>query len=88
MPAARTGTELIPGVATALPKVTDAGTLYTVTLRQGLRFSDGRAVHASDVVATFERAIATKDSPVRPLLLPVLEGAVPFAAGRANRSPG
>jgi Bacterial extracellular solute-binding proteins, family 5 Middle len=82
------GTELIPGVATALPKVTDAGTLYTVTLRRGMRFSDGRAVRASDVVATFERALATRDSPVRPLLLPVLDGAVPFAAGRATSISG
>ncbi len=82
------GTELIPGAARALPEVSDGGTLYRVTLRPGLRFSDGRAVHASDVVATFERAIATRDSPVRPLLVPVLEGAVPFAAGQAKSISG
>lgn len=82
------GTELIPGVAAALPTVTDGGRLYSMTLRRGLRFSDGRAVRASDVVATFERTIATKDSPVRPLLLPVLDGAAAYASGRARSISG
>ncbi|HEY3774027.1 MAG TPA: ABC transporter substrate-binding protein [Solirubrobacteraceae bacterium] len=82
------GTELIPGVATALPTVTDGGRLYAMTLRRGLRFSNGGTVQASDVVATFERAIATEDSPVRPLLLPVLQGASSFAAGRATSISG
>jgi peptide/nickel transport system substrate-binding protein len=82
------GTELVPGVAALLPKVSDDGTLYTMTLRRGMRFSDGRAVDPSDVVATFERAIATRDSPVRPLLLPVLDGAAAFAAGRAGSISG
>jgi peptide/nickel transport system substrate-binding protein len=82
------GTELVPGVAAALPKVTDGGRLYTLTLRRGLRFSNGRALRASDVVATFERTISTKDSPVRPLLLPVLDGAAAFASGQATSIAG
>jgi peptide/nickel transport system substrate-binding protein len=82
------GTELIPGVAAALPTVTDGGRLYSMRLRRGLRFSNGRRVQASDVVATFERAIATEDSPVRALLLPVLQGASSFAAGRATSIAG
>ncbi len=82
------GTELIPGVATALPKITDGGRLYTVTLRHGMRFSDGRRLRASDVVATFQRTIATRDSPVRPLLLPVVAGAAAFASGEARSISG
>jgi peptide/nickel transport system substrate-binding protein len=82
------GTELIPGVATGLPKITDDGRHYTVTVRRGMRFSNGRALRASDVVATFERTIATRDSPVRPLLLPILDGAAAFAAGRSRSISG
>jgi peptide/nickel transport system substrate-binding protein len=77
------GTELIAGVASALPRVSDGGRLYTVTLRRGLRFSDGRPLRAGDVVASIERVIRTRDSPVRPLLLDVLSGAAAFAADRA-----
>jgi peptide/nickel transport system substrate-binding protein len=52
-----TGTELIPGLAQDLPKVSSDGKTYTLTLRKGLRFSDGRAVKASDFTYTIERAI-------------------------------
>jgi peptide/nickel transport system substrate-binding protein len=82
------GTELIPGVAAALPKITDGGRLYTVTVRRGVHFSNGRALQASDVVATIERTIATRNSPVRPLLLPILDGAAAFAAGQARSISG
>jgi peptide/nickel transport system substrate-binding protein len=82
------GTGLIPGAATTLPQVSDGGRLYTVTLRSGLRFSDGQPLRATDVVATIERAIRTNDSPVRPLLLPVLDGAAAFAAHRARSITG
>ena len=34
-------TELIPGLATALPKISNGGKTYTVTLRKGLKFSNG-----------------------------------------------
>ena len=51
------GTELIPGLATTLPNVSADGLTYTLTLRKGLVFSNGRAVRASDFTATIERAI-------------------------------
>jgi peptide/nickel transport system substrate-binding protein len=51
------GTELIPGLAQALPKVSSDGLTYTLTLRKGLVFSNGRPVKASDFTATVERAI-------------------------------
>jgi peptide/nickel transport system substrate-binding protein len=51
------GTELIPGLATALPKVSPDGRTYTLMLRKGLVFSNGRAVKATDFTATLERAI-------------------------------
>jgi peptide/nickel transport system substrate-binding protein len=54
----RRGTELIPGLADALPKVSDDGRTYTLTLRQGLRFSNGEAIVASDFRHAVERSLA------------------------------
>jgi peptide/nickel transport system substrate-binding protein len=51
------GGELIPGLATALPTVSSDGLTYTLTLRRGLAFSDGRPVKASDFAYTIQRAI-------------------------------
>jgi peptide/nickel transport system substrate-binding protein len=49
------GSEVIPGLAQALPKVTNGGKTYTLTLRKGLKYSDGTPVKASDFEATVER---------------------------------
>ena len=63
VPATRTATaggELIPGLATALPEVSSDGLTYTLTLRRGLTFSDGRPVKASDFAYTIQRAIKSQ----------------------------
>ena len=51
------GTKLIPGLAENLPQVSKDGKTYTLTLRKGLAFSNGKAVKASDFTSTIERAI-------------------------------
>lgn len=51
------GTKVIPALAAGLPRITEAGTLYSVTLRKGLVFSDGTPVKASDFAYAIERAI-------------------------------
>ena len=51
------GGELIPGLAKALPRVSKDGRTYTLTLRNGLVFSNGRRVKPSDFRYTVERAI-------------------------------
>jgi peptide/nickel transport system substrate-binding protein len=48
---------VIPGLATALPVVSDGGKTYTTTLRSGLKFSNGAAVKASDFTYSIERAL-------------------------------
>ena len=47
------GSELIPGLAEALPEVSEDGKTYKLKLREGLKYSDGKPVKASD----FEHAI-------------------------------
>ena len=49
------GSKVVPGLATALPKVTNGGKTYTLTLRKGLKYSDGTPVKASDFPFAVER---------------------------------
>ena len=42
------GSTVIPGLAESLPKITNGGKTYTLTLRKGLKYSDGTPVKASD----------------------------------------
>ncbi len=51
------GGTVIPGLATALPKVSADGKTYTMTLRPGLTFSNGAAVKASDFAYSIQRSI-------------------------------
>jgi peptide/nickel transport system substrate-binding protein len=51
------GTQLIPGLATALPQISSDGLTYTVTLRPGLTYSNGAPVKASDFPYSLERAM-------------------------------
>jgi len=51
----KAGTELIAGLAKALPKIDDGGRRYTLQLRPGLKYSDGTPVRASDFRASIER---------------------------------
>jgi peptide/nickel transport system substrate-binding protein len=50
------GTELIPGVARALPEVSGDGRTYSLRVRRGLRYSNGRQVRAGDVRHSILRA--------------------------------
>jgi peptide/nickel transport system substrate-binding protein len=56
------GSTIVPYLAQDVPKVTDGGKTYTMTLRKGLKYSDGTPVKASDFAATIERDFKV-DSP-------------------------
>jgi peptide/nickel transport system substrate-binding protein len=49
------GSKIIPGLAKALPTVSNGGKTYTFVLRPGLKYSDGTAIKASDVTYALER---------------------------------
>ena len=51
------GAELIPGLAEAMPEVTEDGKTYTLKLRDGLKYSDGSPVKANDFEHTIKRVI-------------------------------
>lgn len=49
------GSKVVPGLAESMPKITNGGKTYTLTLRKGLEYSDGTPVKASDFASTMER---------------------------------
>jgi peptide/nickel transport system substrate-binding protein len=49
------GAEVVPALAESLPKISNGGKTYTLTLRKGLKYSDGTPVEASDFTSTVER---------------------------------
>jgi peptide/nickel transport system substrate-binding protein len=49
------GARLVPYLATSLPRISRDGRTYRLTLRKGLRYSDGTRVKASDFKKTIER---------------------------------
>ena len=51
------GTELIPGLAEKMPEVSDGGRTYRFRFREGLRFSNGRPLKASDFEHTVKRVL-------------------------------
>lgn len=82
------GGQLIPGLATALPKITDGGKTYTVTLRKGLKYSNGAAVKASDFLYTFERAVKIPWGGSGEFMTPVVVGASAFSTGKSKTISG
>jgi peptide/nickel transport system substrate-binding protein len=51
--------QLVPDLATTVPRPTDGGRTYAFRLRRGLRYSTGHPVRPSDVRRQFERLYAT-----------------------------
>lgn len=86
--AGNASTTLIPGLATALPKVSDGGKTYTVTLRKGLKFSNGKPASASDFLYTVERAIKIPWGGASAFITPNIVGASAYAANKSKTISG
>jgi peptide/nickel transport system substrate-binding protein len=56
------GATIVPYLAQSLPKVSSDGKTYTLTLRKGVKYSNGQPVKASDFKSTIERDFQV-DSP-------------------------
>lgn len=80
------GGEVVPGLATAMPKVSDGGRTYELTLRRGLRYSNGEPVKASDFAHAIERTFEL-NSPGSPFYEDIV-GAEAFAKTKVGGIPG
>jgi peptide/nickel transport system substrate-binding protein len=82
------GATLIPGLATALPVLSDGGKTYTLTLRKGLKYSNGKPVQARDFLYSFERAVKIPWGGSGQFMTPVVVGASAFSKGKAKTISG
>jgi peptide/nickel transport system substrate-binding protein len=82
------GGDLIPGLATALPTISNGGLTYTATLRKGLVYSNGKPVLASDFLYTVERAIKIPWGGSGEFITPVIKGAAAYSTGKSNTISG
>ena len=82
----KAGSEVIPGLAKSLPKITDGGKTYTLFLRKGLKYSDGSPVKASDFTFAVERMFKL-NSGGSPFYTDIV-GAEKFAETKKGGIPG
>ena len=82
------GSKLIPGLATALPTISNGGKTYTATLRKGLVYSNGKPVKASDFLWTVERAIKIPWGGSGAFLTSQIQGAQDYSSGKAKTISG
>ena len=80
------GSEIIPGLAKELPKVTNGGKTYTLFLRPGLKYSNGEPIKAGDFKYAVERCFLT-NSGGSPFYTDIV-GAEEFAKTKKGGIPG
>lgn len=80
------GSEVIPGLAEDLPTVSEDGKTYELTLHDGLEYSDGSPVKASDFKASVERLFEI-ESGATPFFADIV-GAEDFLEGNAENVSG
>ncbi len=80
------GSEVAPGLAEDMPKISSDGKTYELTLRKGLKYSDGTPVKASDFRKPMERLFKI-DSPGFSYYESIV-GAEKFAETKTGGIPG
>jgi peptide/nickel transport system substrate-binding protein len=82
----KAGSQLVPGVAAAMPTVSDKGLTYTFTLRSGLKFSNGAPLTAEDYKYTFYRMDVV--NPDAADIFAAIKGTDAVVAGKAKEVSG
>src|SRR6266540_1831751 len=75
--------QMVPDLATALPQVADGGTRFTVSLKKGVKFHNGREIQAADHKYAWERTANPKTKSWGSTFNLGLQGADDFVAGKA-----
>jgi peptide/nickel transport system substrate-binding protein len=81
------GTQIVPGLATGLPTVSNGGKTYTFTLRSGLHYSNGMPIKASDVTYALERDIKIPWQAAS-FVSAYVQGGTAYANGKAKTISG
>jgi peptide/nickel transport system substrate-binding protein len=81
------GAKIIPGLAQALPTVTNGGKTYTFMLRPGLHYSNGMPIKASDETYALERDIKIPWQAAS-FVSAYIQGGTAYANGKAKTISG
>jgi peptide/nickel transport system substrate-binding protein len=80
------GSEVIPGLAKEMPKISNGGRTYTLFLRPGLKYSNGQPVKASDFPYAVERCFKLNSG--GSVFYTSIVGAEKFAETKQGGIPG
>jgi len=81
------GAKIVPGLAQALPTVSNGGKTYTFMLRPGLHYSNGMPIKASDVTYALERDIKIPWQAAS-FVSAYIKGGTEYADGKAKTISG
>ena len=84
------GNVLVPDIATAVPKPTNGGTVYTFHLKQGVKFSPpvNRAVTSKDILYALQRIAKPKNGAQYAFYYNAIKGFADYGAGKAKSISG
>lgn len=80
--------DLEPELLTAMPTADSTGTVFSFTLKSGIKFSDGTALKASDVKYTMERMLDPNGAGLSGWLFEPIKGAKAIEDGTATSLAG
>jgi peptide/nickel transport system substrate-binding protein len=80
------GSKVVPALAESLPKISNGGKTYALTLRKGLKYSNGAPVVASDFASSIERLFKMNSPGVG--FYEDIVGAEKFGKTKSGRIPG
>src|SRR6478609_4964879 len=80
------GTQVVPGLAEAMPEISPDGKTYKLKLRSNMKYSDGTAIKASDFAYGIQRLFKTDSG--GSVFFNGIVGAKDYADGKANTISG
>ena len=80
------GTEVVPGLAEALPEVSPDGLTYKLKLRSNMKYSDGTPIKASDFAYAIQRLFKANSG--GSVFYEPIVGATDYADGKADKISG
>jgi len=80
------GTDVVPGLAKDMPQISPDGTIYKLTLRPDMKYSDGSPIKASDFAYAIKRLFKTHSG--GSVFYKTIVGAKDFANGKTDMIQG
>ena len=80
------GTQVVPGLAEAMPEISPDGKTYKLKLRSNMKYSDGTPIKASDFSYAIQRLFKTDSG--GSVFYDIIVGATEYADGKANTISG